>query len=65
MAQAQHPVILERLAQPDLMAMQVLQVHQEIQAEVRRLTGLEKQDRLGTLETPAPTRQTQTKMQEF
>lgn len=65
MAQARHPAIQERLAQPDPMVMQVLQVQLEIQVEVRRLTGLEKRDRQVIPATREPTLQTRTRTQEF
>lgn len=65
MAQVQHLVIRELLEQQVLSATTVLQVQEEIQAVLRRLTGLEKQDQLVTPATREPTLQTQTKMQEF
>jgi hypothetical protein len=65
MAQAQHPVIQELLEQQVLSATTVLQAQEVIRVELRRLTGLEKQDRLVIPATREPTLQTQIRMQEF
>lgn len=65
MAQAQHPVIRELLEQQAQSATTVLQVQEETLAVLRRLTGLEKQDRLVMLATQEPTHQTQTRTHEF
>jgi hypothetical protein len=65
MEQEQHPVIraLPVLLEPTETPVQ--QVVREIREELRRLTGLESQVLLGTLEIQEPALQTQTKLQEY